>query len=642
MKFYFAWCSEEEQFSPHLHARTDEQVFSLEIFGEEAKYPISCVQIVNPQCGLLNPQRAQWAFIAGDRGQGVDLLFHGRVLGVPEKIEGQTLKILLIAKPTDAKDKLADLHKTLKGAPFWDSLFVPSEKQEDPFESLESRASLYCWSRTNGKVVLSDYFEGRERLNLKENFFRDSLKISQTATPLSAIDVTLTAEWIQRYEGRTDISRLLRTKFPEGLINTLTGENLEKGWWREGQQLGRSGYWVAYSKLQEITPKYTGALNLYPARSKPFWMSPQDPLNTSQKPQLKTLKRSWYRPKLVVGWSYRQRRRENLHFKLAQKAQTVGYETPQTRKLHLHLQNLILAENLHPWKPDWIYSRGYRVVQNGTVYQCVRAHHSKLSFSEDQADWRLLGKQPDVPLDRKRGSFFLTDRGRQAFEHGLEIARAHLAATTRAVTLKVSAPLEALWNVTCDHTVEIEDPRLPGGKVRGKVIRYCFKVEGKTGRRWAEVTLGISVGEPNEQTNLSSNPFLEYVEKAYIEPGLYHLESKTQQVSPSGFVYEGWGEQVPPHGYLYPETLRAQDIVEDIVVYNRAEDQNQALQKAQYPKRHNIKSILKENQTDIRIILADLQSLGTATHDIHVTMPYVWSAPKQIDLAAAPQAGLKV
>lgn len=107
-------------------------------------------------------------------------------------------------------------------------------------------------------------------------------------------------------------------------------------------------------------------------------------------------------------------------------------------------------------------------------------------------------------------------------------------------------------------------------------------------------------------------------------------------------MYEGWGEQLPPRGYLYPETLRPQDIIEDIVVYNGAEDQNFALQEAQYPKRHNIKSILKENQTDIRIILADLQTLGTATHDFHVTIPYVWSAPKQIDLAAAPQVGLKI
>ena len=78
------------------------------------------------------------------------------------------------------------------------------------------------------------------------------MKISRTATPLAAIDVTVTAEWYQRYEGRTDISRLLQDKFPEGLINTLTGSSLEKKWWRRGDKIGRSGYWIAHSDLQGL------------------------------------------------------------------------------------------------------------------------------------------------------------------------------------------------------------------------------------------------------------------------------------------------------------------------------------------------------------------------------------------------------
>ncbi|OJX05461.1 MAG: hypothetical protein BGO76_01325 [Caedibacter sp. 38-128] len=635
MKFYFAWCEENEQFTPAVHARRDEPLFSLEISGQEAKYPTACIQIINPKCGLLNQNRQQWAFISGDRGLGVELMFRGRVLSIPEQIDGETLKILLIAEPTNSNKLLQDLNQTLKTSPFWDPLFIQEDRQDDPLESLEARAALYCWSRTAAKVTLSDYFWGQEKLTLKGNFFRESLKISRTATPLSAVDVTVTADWIQRYEGRTDISRLLHAKFPEGLINTLTGQNLEKGWWRRGEKIGRSGYWIAYSELREIQPKYTGALNLYPSRSKPFWISPYDPLNDTKKPQIKRLKRSWYRSKLVLGWLYRQRRRENLHFKLGQKTQTVAYEAPRIRKLHLYLQNLMLAEKLHPWRPDWVYSRGYRVVENAMVYQCVRAHHSKHSFSEDQADWRLLGRKPDIPLEKRHGSFFLTDRGRQAFEHALEIARAHLAATARAMTLRVEAPLEALWEISCDHTIEIEDPRLPGGKAQGKVISYCLKVEGQTGRRWAEVSLGISVGAQNQHFQSLPESALSYVEDNYIKAGTYQLESKAWRESSSGFVYEGWGDQIPNRGHLYPDTLRAQDIVENIVVRHGAEEQNQALQDAQYPKRHHVKSVLKEIATDIHIVLADLQSFGTLTHDLHVKIPMAWSAPHQIDLTAA-------
>jgi hypothetical protein len=635
MNFYFAWCNEDEQFDPDQHARRDESLFSLEISGKEAKYPTACVQIINPKCGLLNPARHQWAFIAGDRGRGVELMFRGRLLSIPEQIEGETLKIILIAEPTDSIKILTKFHQTLKIAPFWDPLFVQEERHDDALESLEARAALYCWSRTTKKVTLSDYFWGREKLTLQGNFFRDSLKISRTATPLSSVEVTLTADWIQRYEGRTNISRLLQSKFSDGLINTLTGQNLEKGWWQRGEKLGRSGYWIAHSELREIQPKYTGTLNLYPARSKPFWISPYDPLNTTKKPQLKRLKRSWYRAKLVLGWVYRQRRRENLHFKLEQKAQTIAYEAPRNRKIHLHLQNLIWAEELHPWKPDWVYSRGYRVIKKGMVYQCLRAHHSQRSFAEDEVEWRLLGKQPDVPLEKMRGSFFLTDRGHQAFEHALEVARAHLAATARAMTLNIEAPLEVLWDVTCDHTLEIKDPRLPGGKAQGKVISYRLKVEGQTGRRWAEVSMGISVGAQNHQPQHSLKPSPQYVAEDYVRPGPYQLEPKAWRESPSGFIYEGWGDQLPSRGHLYPHTLRAEDIVDDIVVQNGAEDQNRALQDAQYPQRHHLKSVLKGAQTDIRIILADLQSLGTLTHDLYVKIPMAWHAPQQIDLAAS-------
>ncbi|MBN9413437.1 MAG: hypothetical protein J0H12_05900 [Candidatus Paracaedimonas acanthamoebae] len=252
MKFYFVWCHENDQFDPVIHARQDEALFSFEIVGQEAKYPTACVQIINPKCGLLSPDRHQWAFISGDRGYGVELLFRGRILSIPEQIEGETLKILLIAEPSHAKEILQDLTETLKEAPFWDPLFIQEDHVEDPVENLEARSALYCWSRTTPKVTLSDYFWGQESLKIKGNFFRDSLKISRTATPLAAIDVTVTAEWYQRYEGRTDISRLLQDKFPEGLINTLTGSSLEKKWWRRGDKIGRSGYWIAHSDLQGL------------------------------------------------------------------------------------------------------------------------------------------------------------------------------------------------------------------------------------------------------------------------------------------------------------------------------------------------------------------------------------------------------
>ncbi len=53
MTFYFAWCHEEESFDPEVHARQDESLFSLEISGQEAKYPTAYVQLICTNSDLM-------------------------------------------------------------------------------------------------------------------------------------------------------------------------------------------------------------------------------------------------------------------------------------------------------------------------------------------------------------------------------------------------------------------------------------------------------------------------------------------------------------------------------------------------------------------------------------------------------------
>jgi len=130
---------------------------------------------------------------------------------------------------------------------------------------------------------------------------------------------------------------------------------------------------------------------------------------------------------------------------------------------------------------------------------------------------------------------FLTDRGQQAFEHSLEIAKARLAARSRAAHVSFSGPWGPLCELTLDHTVFLKDSRLPGGQAKGKVIELQMSASGETGERQVTATLGVSVGTgemdsaegPSDDSLVQSGPFVEadYVEKAYAaDPGLQWLE----------------------------------------------------------------------------------------------------------------------
>jgi 4-aminobutyrate aminotransferase-like enzyme len=81
---------------------------------------------------------------------------------------------------------------------------------------------------------------------------------------------------------------------------------------------------------------------------------------------------------LILGWQYRQKRKETVRFALEQATQLDGTIRPLARTLNLRLQEV---------------------------------------------------------ANPSESTFFLTRRGRQAVEHALEIARAHLAASARCLEI---------------------------------------------------------------------------------------------------------------------------------------------------------------------------------------------------------------
>ncbi|MBL0941582.1 MAG: hypothetical protein IBJ00_02470 [Alphaproteobacteria bacterium] len=624
MKLYFAWVEKAEKFNPEIHEREDEYIFNLKINQREGGIAIAQIEVLNPKHGLLQQGRYKYCYISYREAQKNHLLFKGALIGMPIKIDGEVVCLQFTSASEDHFKKLQDVYQTLKKPPFFDELFMDEHARDEPVEALEARPALYYFCRKTGDIRLSGFFEGTSHIDLGENFYRDSLKVEVGQAPLCAVDVVLSAQWKQQAEGYQDLSPLIEAQFPEGLVNTLTGKDLTAKWWKAGERIGHSAYWIEESELEEVNPPSTGGLNLYPKSSVAVWQADEE---GGEKRQI-CFKRSWYKPTLKIGWNYRQKRQETLNFTLNHLTQNLLPDNQRRLKLKLSLQNIV-GEN-HRWRPLHSYTQGFNVVYMNTVYTCLTSHISADTFESKL--WQKKGNNSHVHEQAGRSSFFLTDRGFEAFKHAVEIARTHLAASARAITIKIMGDFEQLHHITTDHTVTLQDDRLPGGTVTGKVIGYNLQADGKTGRRFVHISLGVAIGLDQRSIELPAP----VSEDGYVEAGFctadYQVIPEEYGKTISGIIYKHWYDQQPTAGVLYPYALTASDIVCNLSVENNAVHQNQHIFIHQYPKCSNPKAALREIPTDIRLEMLNLSSWETLKHEIFVDIPEPWSAPQHINL----------
>lgn len=559
MTTYFAWHHPKEDFDPQIHARCDLDILEMTIDHREGEVALATVIVASLKLPSLDRRHV---FISYEN----TLLFSGRLVSLPIKMTDHLVSLELTAEPLDVLAQLQDLALDLKRSPFWDPAFVDPTEQDNPVEWLETRSALFSWDRLTGNVCVSDLFQGRHVLDLTDVFFADSLKVGLAETPLSHISVNLGIEWVQEACGEVNLGGKIAAAFPGRMINTLTPHALEATWFKEGQKLGRSGFWVVKSHLQHVTPPRTGILDIYPTLT-PEFMTWDDSIQAS-----KTLraKRFWMAGTLVLGWRYRQKRREVVRFTVAQKTQLEGSIRPLRRTLNLQLQQVTPAVG---------------------------------------------------------STFFLTHRGRQAVEHALEVARAHLAATARCLEIEVTFPFESGFALSMDHSVRLVDPRLPsathGGEAVGKVVAYQLRQDGMKAYAWVRLAASIGV----EAQPLPCPGYTFYVEPAYGDTGVPHYHQ-----TPCGVVYEDYSHQRPTQGIIETEGLSVNDLLRGVFVSYDAEKQIHTLQKQQYPVRDNIESALEEIPTVISLDLLNLKTQAVAEHTIHLKTMGFWTAPCQVHL----------
>lgn len=126
---------------------------------------------------------------------------------------------------------------------------------------------------------------------------------------------------------------------------------------------------------------------------------------------------------------------------------------------------------------------------------------NQITLSMNGSDLGLLldDGQTTAPIgDPGRSAFFPTDRGQQALQYPMLVARASLAQSARAAKVNFDCTFERAVNLSCRKNALLLDSRLPGGQVLGKITEYHLKVDGDKGQLIGNVQIEATIGNDTE------------------------------------------------------------------------------------------------------------------------------------------------
>jgi len=519
MTIYFAWTDDPDvPFKPSEHARYDLPILSLEISQTEGEYATMTIVTRNEGVGLLRTGTPKWCLLSESRtGDPADaeLLFRGRVSGIPTDLAGITYALEFTAQPDRAAEKMAAYAETLKVAPWWDPLYGESD---DPADVLAARSALYDIDPRTHRIRLTDFLTGELTLDLGNKYDHESFEIGPgEEPPLTSVSLKVAGEWEQQATGDVNLKDRVT---PLGEIRTVTPDAMESLLPTAGSGIGDSSGWTCSESLIERVGDYGKTLATFHTGEKWYWMIEwQDEatgtggiLRDGYCDRLGTLWTStWEIKAFRASYDYRQPRREEVTITLGADLQPVLGEESRSETLpDLTLEGLTEDRVTPLWTPKKAYKRGDRVQHNGRFWECILQHTSDTFFSVTPTDgreviiwgnnsigiveqWKSVTSE-HLPLSKRGDHFFDTARGAKAIDHAILRARAFLRARMRYVMCKVTGRWRDLRDVTCRHSVRITHPRLPGKELTGKVVSYT--------KAWAEgsqsptvtIELGVSVG----------------------------------------------------------------------------------------------------------------------------------------------------
>lgn len=479
-KLYFAWVSADEVFNPATHAREDEDVFSIRITESEGEFALATVEIRNPRAGLLSPARLQRCFISaeiiGKTSTSTTLLFAGRVVGIPVSLGRETCELEFIARPDDWSARQSTLLEELKASPRHHAALVSDES--DLTQVLEGFAGLPQWSRTTGAVKLADIDATRQISGIYETTLfdltsaalEDSLDVTVSGSPLSAVRVELDVSWTQSMpvlsvplsaDPGFGVSGFLEGLFG-GRPSTLTGEDFASSWPTQGSALD-GGWSVLSSYLVGETDGFVvRQVDVAEAAPRAAWAETTYPVEVPI---------TRFHGNLVLSGRYEQPRREVVSLTIEADVQPL-VEPPEPEVLQYSVDGAATAP-----ESEKLVSTTYREYDAATLDYVTKQVSHRLS--KGQLTYSAMSGNPAVI-----GPVLTAAVAR---------AEARLRAAARCVEVSVDLTFEKALGLDTSSVVRLTDDRLPGGGATGKVTSVELYADGD-GQCFGRVSFACSVG----------------------------------------------------------------------------------------------------------------------------------------------------
>lgn len=580
MTFYFAWSNQKEAFDPKHHCRHDVEILSFHLSHHEGQLPllkmvvssfnvssfVSCYLSYRPDDSEHNP---------------VVMIFKGTLYHAPLNPDTQTWT-LHFRGDFDEKN-LSDVHLQIKPnvtddiIPLEADFFKECRLTSPLTQKLQRQCSVVEVDRVTQDVRLCDPFQ-TDIIFYPKDIFDNSIRLKILESPYTHVDITITADWIQKDGGEVDISSSLHKAFPEGRMNTLTPKYMEASFPKVGAMLSHihnekneetlwkgkgsknSGYRVVESWIRPFDPSGTGILNTYPRVSPTFWEKDCDDVV----PKQIHFKRVWYQTALVVEWQYRQRRRENVT---------------------LSLKNCRIAKGI------------------------IRQKQLTLTLKNIQ--------------NHDGSSFFKSMMGRRALLFAYDYGCCFLKASTRCFELSFRIPLFQGVSLSTMQMVDITQMLYQQGidvkrSLYAKIVSYELVQKGLYG--YALVRCAFSfpcediseIDAPFDQSHHQNQTTHTYVEDGFCVNAMVQGHAHQE-------IFDRVDSHIHPQGIQDTRFFHTDYIMENIHVDNHVQQQINHLHDAEYPALGRLKQKLKKYPTTFSVQFRDLRTYPLLEEKISVS-----------------------
>ncbi len=415
------------------------------------------------------------------------LLFYGKTVGFTEK-HGQ-IDIHLISEKAPFKTQWPDVLNEIKAKNQHHELW----SEADPEIMLSSVPYAWYWDRCTGQLGISHAFQGHKTWDLSDQYDPKHYVV-QKNEPLSQINVQISALWDQSILDYVDVAPEIAKQFRNGVIGTLTDRALESAWPETGRFFP-SGYFVAHSTLvkKPSSARHPDAIVFSP-------LAPQaEHAGSAQNWIAET---SFYDAKLVMGYFYRQKRKEQVQYVL--KADLPNNQHGRTQDLDITLPPFIRYDDLPLWNPVMTYEQGEEVQHQGRVYAFHgdQGQNMDQDMGQDMGQYKRLARNGFDPSDQYwqeipektkwllpaiSDSFFNQTLGKELFQYTLHRAKTALIWGTRCMEIQLRGTVKDFHTITLNDCFSLDENHDSRKKITGKVVDYTLNMNGLHNQAYVQI-----------------------------------------------------------------------------------------------------------------------------------------------------------